>query len=270
MVVHEVILDYKVKEICAVNGGAYGGNRVNEKFITLLKELLGPGFIERFQIEEPLQWFNFMSKFERAKKMIENDGKSKMRVEIPWSLAGKYASFRHGNSLKRTLTDAKERGVSLSAGGTLVLSHEAVRELFRETIEHIVQGVKDIFDNDAIEKINCIFMVGGFCECKFLQKAIKEVFDKNGCRVLVPHEAQLAIVKGAVLFGHYQDQVVSRIARKTYGADVAANFDPEIHDQSKYYADLDGDARCNIFTSFVEIGEEIKINSSIEKNVRNV
>lgn len=43
-------------------------------------------------------------------------------------------------------------------------------------------------------------MVGGFSECEIVQDAIRKAFPE--CRVVVPHEAGLAVLIGAVLFGH--------------------------------------------------------------------
>ena len=265
MVVHEVIRDDKIKEICAVNGGAYGGNRINENFINLLKDILGDSFIQSFQEKYPKEWFDFMARFERSKKIIENDGISRIKVDLPFSIEGEYAALKEGDSLKHTLKEAKDKGISFAAG-SIILSHTTTKGLFTDTIYHIIQSVRMAFDEHEIEHIDCIFMVGGFCECTFLQHAVRKEFEKDGTRVLVPQEAQMAIIKGAVLFGHYQDKVVSRIARRTYGAGCAETFNYSIHDMSKFFIDDDGYEMCGeIFLPFVNKGAEIKTLSCVEK-----
>ena len=60
MVAHTIVDNNKIKELFAVNGGSLGGNKVNDAFIKLLKEQLGPRFIDSFQRECPEQWFIFM------------------------------------------------------------------------------------------------------------------------------------------------------------------------------------------------------------------
>lgn len=50
-------------------------------------------------------------------------------------------------------------------------------------------------------------MVGGFSECEIVQDAIRKAFPE--CRVVVPHEAGLAVLIGAVLFGHRLISIIS-------------------------------------------------------------
>ena len=114
----------------------------------------------------------------------------------------------------------------------MILSNDIVTALFNETIDQIVDGVRAVFQNPKCKGIQYIFMMGGFSENKYLQAAIKPEFDNSG---LVSREAQLAILKGAVLFGHHQSQVVSRVARRTYCTSSSQLFDELIHDQHKLF-----------------------------------
>lgn len=52
-------------------------------------------------------------------------------------------------------------------------------------------------------------MVGGFSECKIhvVQDAIRKAFPE--CRVVIPHQAGLAVQIGAVLFGHSLISIIS-------------------------------------------------------------
>ena len=111
-------------------------------------------------------------------------------------------------------------------------------------------------------------MVGGFSECQYLQDAIKERYGKDDvCTVLIPDEAQLAIIKGAVLYGHFQNQVISRIARKTYGIDCNVHFDSNVHPERKSFIHPDsGEKLCSgVLSVFVESGEEVQVGTCVEK-----
>jgi hypothetical protein len=50
---------------------------------------------------------------------------------------------------------------------------------------------------------------------------------------LAPEDAELAVLKGAVLFGHKPDYIVARIARYTYGVEVDDYFNPDIHEPDR-------------------------------------
>ena len=270
MVVHEVVVDYKVREVCAVNGGSYGGNRVNFAFIQLLKDSLGARFIERFIHECPKQWQILMRKFERAKKIdyIDKKGKTKkMSIDIPIVMAEMFNTQHSGNNFKEVINSLKEKGISFSKNGSLVLSFEAVEQLFMDTINHIIKGVQILLDQVVLmgSQVKYIFMVGGFCDCSFLQNAVKEKFERKGIVIIIPKEAQLAIVKGAVLYGQNNSQIVTRIARRTYGTSCMVQFDHAIHDKKYSYIDKDGLEWCEgILRVFVEKGDEIEVVSCKE------
>jgi hypothetical protein len=72
--------------------------------------------------------------------------------------------------------------------------------------------------------LKMIVLVGGFSGCKIIQENIKSFFPSH--RVIVPEDAELAVLKGAVLFGHKPDYIVARIARYTYGVKTRRKFNP--------------------------------------------
>jgi hypothetical protein len=49
----------------------------------------------------------------------------------------------------------------------------------------------------------------------------------------VPEDAELAVLKGAVLFGHKPDYIVARIVRHTYGVRIREDFNPDIHEPGR-------------------------------------
>ncbi|XP_052791586.1 heat shock 70 kDa protein 12B-like [Mya arenaria] len=93
-----------------------------------------------------------------------------------------------------------------------------------------------------------------------LQNEIKDAFkDKT---VIIPDEAGLAVLKGAVLFGNDPLVVVSRIARCSYGIRVFRDFDPKIHAQEKKTV-IGGKLKCkDIFAKHVQRGDELTVGQA--------
>ena len=112
-------------------------------------------------------------------------------------------------------------------------------------------------------------MVGGFSECKLLQDAIRSEFERSSQRkVLVPSEAQLAIIKGAVLYGHQPQEIGSRISRFSYGFEYNPAFDERIHDIARK-ANIRGYERCrNVFSCMIRAGDDIATGSSVKRILR--
>ena len=80
----------------------------------------------------------------------------------------------------------------------------------------------------------------------------------------------MAVIKGAVLFGHKPKEIRSRIMRKTYGCGTMTNFDDSIHSQSREHI-IAGTRYCkNIFKVFVEQGEEKDVGSQERHTVYTV
>lgn len=48
--------------------------------------------------------------------------------------------------------------------------------------------------------VRFLFLVGGFAESPMLQKAVQRALGRS-CRIIIPHDVGLTILKGAVLFG---------------------------------------------------------------------
>jgi molecular chaperone DnaK (HSP70) len=98
-------------------------------------------------------------------------------------------------------------------------------------------------------------MVGGFSGCEILQKAVKDNFPDK--KVIIPEDAGLAVVKGAVYFGHVPQAISRRSAAYTYGIQICPEFNEEIHPQSKKII-IGGKARCkDVFFICVKKGERI-------------
>ena len=263
MVIHKVVVDYKVKELHAVNGGDLGGNAVTKAFVALLGDILGQDFINDFERECPQQWFELMMHFERAKKLVNDDGDCRMKVIIPFEMAQRCVDTL-GITLKRAF-DLPEKGIRFVAG-SIILIHAAIQPLFKPVVSAIVDSVKNVLDTTKSYDLTYILMVGGFSESTFLQKAVKEKFENENCKVLVPQETQLAVIKGAVLYGHHQDQVITRIARRTYGVGVAVNFIEGHHDPKKLFIDEDGTVKCrDVFDSLIEVGEEVHLGHNVKE-----
>ena len=71
----------------------------------------------------------------------------------------------------------------------------------------------------------------------------KYFFSFRRSRILVPNNASIAVVQGAVMFGQTPDIVDSRIMSTTYGFKINRPFDPSLHPIDKQHF-FDGVAYC--------------------------
>lgn len=59
---------------------------------------------------------------------------------------------------------------------------------------------EELMAKPEVSGVRFLFLVGGFAESPMLQKAVQRALGRT-CRIIIPHDVGLTILKGAVLFG---------------------------------------------------------------------
>lgn len=148
-------------------------------------------------------------------------------------------------------------------GDKLRVQSGQIKAFFTETCAQIVSHLTEIFKQPTVKGTDTILMVGGFSESKMLQDAISNGFpDKY---IIVPAEAGLAVLKGAVIFGHSPKAIASRVAKCTYGIDTNRPFKPGRHPEAKKMI-IDNEEQCtDCFDKHVETGQEVQVGLEFEE-----
>ena len=107
------------------------------------------------------------------------------------------------------------------------------------------------------EKVNFIFMVGGFSESPFLKQEVIRRFENNHIQILVPRRPQVSVIRGACLFGLSPRSITSRIAKKTYGINTLTTFDTERHPDEKKVIIEGEEFSEDVFDAFVRKGDSV-------------
>ena len=231
-----------------------GGTKVDAALVSLLTKIFGSDFINKFKVAQPQQWLQFMTNFERSKRSFVGDGKTSIKLGFPFSFEKELMKYK-GKDIEELMDEFGDSNISFH-NGFFIIEHEKAKSLFSEQISQITSHVKSLMSDSKLVDLNYILLVGGFGECKMLQDACKKGFPK--VKVLIPVEAQLAIIRGAVLFGHNPLQIQSRIARFTYGESISRDYIDGVHESSRIEI-VDGEEivkKC--FEVFIEKGEEVE------------
>ncbi|XP_053400406.1 heat shock 70 kDa protein 12A-like [Mercenaria mercenaria] len=73
----------------------------------------------------------------------------------------------------------------------------------------------------------------------------------------------LAVLKGAVIFGHNPSVIQERRCRYTYGVKTSVPFKAGVHPEAKKFVDDDGDVLCaDVFDRHVKIGQSVEYGMS--------
>ena len=253
---HQKCEDNTLEEILPASGGPWGGKAVDDQFMMFLKELVGEKVWEIFKKKNMEDYLEIMRSFETKKRTIKPDKSGKTRMPMPQELL-KLCKETYGvENFKEVVekNDLHRNNVEISAG-KLVWDNNFFRGFFKKTVDGIVKHIDDIFSESEARDINIIVMVGGFSECLLVQDAIRKNFPK--ATVIVPEEAGLAVLKGAVYFGHLPDAISRRSARYTYGIQTWPEFKEGIHPKEKKVT-IGQSIRCkDVFFKIVTKGEKV-------------
>ncbi|XP_052788875.1 heat shock 70 kDa protein 12A-like isoform X2 [Mya arenaria] len=255
--VHEVGPSGDLKELHKASGGAWGGTKVDEAFMNFLGQLAGPDVIERFKDVNMEDYIDLLRDFEIKKRDIAPSKDSKVTIKLPIALSELVREMK-GTELKSKIQQSGLGEKAKLTGDKLRLEASVVKTFFQTSISSCVKHVSDLLDEPVNRGVQAILMVGGFSESPMLQEMIKTKFPK--LTIITPPEAGLAVLKGAVIFGHSPKSISERVSKYTYGTDITVPFDESQHPWSKRKEYKNGEVRCtDIFSKLVELGQTMVV-----------
>ena len=243
-----------LKALYKASGGPWGGTKVDTAFTKMLETLLGDEILKEFRMVCLYDHLELFRNFEIKKRQVAPDKNTKIMLRLPQCLRDLF---------EKTGEQTAERIASSTFGSQmrlnldkLSISADIAKELFHETLDSIINEVRELLEKSELLGTNTILLVGGFAESPMLQHAIRSTFfDK---KIVIPKEAGLAVVKGAVVFGYNPSLITERVSKYTYGIAVNPRFNEGIHDPAKKFF-VDGICHCkDVFSRFVTIGQTVK------------
>ena len=139
----------------------------------------------------------------------------------------------------------------------LILSSGKMHNFFVRSKQAIKKYLDDLFTVELLLGVDRLFMVGGYSESVILQKFIRDTFKEKA--VIIPANACLAVLKGAVLYGHDPSAIAERRCRFTYGTGISHIFDETKHEESRKYTDKYGVVRVRgCFDIHAKVGQTVK------------
>lgn len=255
--VHEIQEDGTIQEIHCPAGDHLGGMHVDREFQRMLIKVFGEDFVNKFRREFPNDWHKIMNDFEIQKRAEQGVDSDEVSIVLPFNFVNTYSREvgTDENINERLKMHYKNNEVNVS-NGYLSLSLEVIGRFFEPVVQKTVDAIKSLFKKLS-NNVNTMFLVGGFSQALPLRKAITQAFPDK--RVLTPRDAELAIIKGAVMFAQTPDLLTTRVMAKTYGIDINEVFDDSKHPEEKK-SEICGVDYCeDIFDILVKEDEQVKV-----------
>jgi len=204
--------------------------------------------------------------FETKKREFSSKKDDKVMFRISASLREAFKKYEKGSIKDRIASLPYGNALELKGKDKLRVEPRIVKRWFNGPLNHMIQHVKDILREPEMKNVTSILLVGGFGESAYAQERMVEEFRNK--RLIVPKEAGLVVLKGAVRFGHDPSIVSSRLLRYTYGIGGRANYDENKHSGATVVVRYGQKEVDNAFIVLVRAGDEV--NRGEEKSISRV
>uniref|UniRef100_A0A8W8KYD9 Heat shock 70 kDa protein 12B n=1 Tax=Magallana gigas TaxID=29159 RepID=A0A8W8KYD9_MAGGI len=266
--VHKQTKDGTLEELYPATGGPLGGISVDGEFEKLLETIAETNILKSFAERSMVDYLTMLKDFEAKKRdnseakntdsseaKRPDNSKEKVRIVIPLKL-DKYVKEKIPGGISKALQKSIYKDSITYKNYKLCLELSEFQNLFQNAIDGIINCVAKVLANKDFDDVKNIIMVGGFSDCKFVQTALREKFKTR--HFIIPAEAGLAVLKGAVYFGHLPNAISRRAARYTYGIQICRKFKPGEDPEHKKII-VGGMERCkDVLHPLVKRGERIE------------
>ena len=254
--------DPHIRVIHPPTGNDCGGARVNSGFHDFLGALLqDEGFKQFFNTSDERAnvknraYFNEVinETFEKQKVHFGDKKESTEREMLSIELHSDFFKTYH-SKLQEGLSTMDD-SMAILVGQELRISNKQMAKFLQPVRDGIIKCIEETL-TEVEEKIEKIYLVGGFGGCTYIFQEIKAKFGDQNFQYVVPCEPAYAVVKGAVLHRLKPSTVEFRKADATYGIEVCSSFIDNLHDPEYRFTDDDGKEMCNsLFFTIVERGD---------------
>lgn len=252
---HEILEGNKLRELHRATGGTWGGNMVTKKFWDFISALVGEDVFKKFSSENKGDLLELYEDFENKKRMSDPDITGiKISLRLPSSLKDTFKQVT-GSELSVETIRRSQPNIEVT-GDKLRLPVSVFESFFKGAVDDITAHLHDLLESIP-DTPRALLMVGGFSESLILQRKIKDEFGEL-LQVIIPTEASLCVLKGAVLYGYEPSMITERVVRYTYGIVQVVKFNPAEHPTERRL-EIDNNVFCdNVFDVHVRKNETVK------------
>lgn len=236
---------------------------VDHAYFDFLRDLVGKDTWSHFTDNNPSDKLEIERMFELKKRNLKDDATF---IRVGNHLLDSYTSI-HRCTLSKTLSESKSKynDVVEVKKEKLKINNSQMNALFQGPITAIVEHLERLFMKRTLSHVSTILMVGGFSESDLMKAKIEESFPTKA--VIRPADANLAVLKGAVLFGHSPQAICERASPRTFGISVSVPFNEAMHPRKSYWKSSDGQDKCtDVFQIMVKLGQPVIMGKTTAKH----
>lgn len=265
---HEKTDDGNLIELCRCTGDEIGATEVDKNFLNVFREIVGEEIMHSLLTEDEYKdsYFDILREIENFKRTVFASTSNSLLFNVPFSRLDTLCKKCHKKSLSETISSSKYSNEISMKRERIVFHRSSLSFLFLPVVNRILTMIRRVIEDLKDYQIKMILLSGGLSTSPVIVKKIEKSFE--GMKIItVPqmYPPDLAVVKGAVLYGHNPQFITSRITDYTYGRLVQPLFEIGTHDPAKLIT-INGIDLCkDVFDTLVQKNERVGINDKIRK-----
>lgn len=249
-----------MKHLHYASGGDWGGKNVNKEIFDIFESIFGAEVMKKFN-DMKAEILQMENDIELKKRDIKTE--DKLSFSLLASLSSLCRDVNKKNFKEMIEKSPEYKNDIVYRGGKIIFDASLVNHIFETVVSKIAGHMKSVLaQQPKANDIKTIILVGGFAKSDFVYKYIKKEFSDK--EVIVPTDPDLAVLKGAVKFGHLDGIIEMRVCNYTYGIETnryPLATDPK--DKIKYIGDK---YQCTqVFEKMVTIWDKVMVNNKVER-----
>ncbi|XP_053402976.1 heat shock 70 kDa protein 12B-like [Mercenaria mercenaria] len=261
VVFHVKRQDGRIKEMNRGGGCSAGSGHIDNAFLQFLVRVLGAPAVREFLDEQKVELLELLRDFEGNKCQLSTSQKNALSVKIPVGLERICRKIHKGETMNSLIAKSVYRDKIKVADNKLHFEPSIFYDFVRSACADIARCIKAVLSEKNARDCSILILVGGMAGSNVVQDVLKTELEgkTNIQRIIVPPEPELAILKGAVMFGHQPRSIFQRVIRYTYGLRKAKLFNPDVHPEDRMVALHGIDFITDVFCPFISAGSRAPV-----------
>ncbi|KAH3877654.1 heat shock 70 kDa protein 12B-like [Dreissena polymorpha] len=273
---HEKLPSGNFRNLHKPSGGPWGGIYVDECYEKFLSEVFGEMAMKKMKETASSDLLDMLADFETKKRSFRGpeDSERGMVLRIPAALATICSELSNVPLSQKVSASRFGTKVKTRAADKLSVDSSVVETWFQEPLRKLLGHLHELLRDAKMHDIKLFLLVGGFGESKYVKNVLEKGligYDvKTGRRLVVPVDAGIAVLKGAVKYGQRPEKIESRVMPDTYGVEMLRQYDGNKKHRDKMVISHGKRLVNKCFEVFVRANEEVKTSHTCAHKIHPI
>lgn len=189
-----------------------GGNLVNSEFLQFLSTLFSGPVVHEIFTKYPSDYSQILTTFENIHIPLGARDSTMLIIRIPDVWLQVFETLT-GGTLQEVVPCTSYRGSIVINRDSLCITYRIYCRFFNNLTDSVVKVINGLVKNvkiPSVANINTLIAVGNFSKSNIIARSIRKKFPNVA--VIVPKNAEIVVLKGAILCGFQPHSTVEKVS----------------------------------------------------------